>query len=44
MALKGQIPERTKETARRVVQAVVDKIRHLLEQNIRQAVTAYASS
>ena len=39
MALKGQIPERTKETARRVVQAVVDKSRHLLEQKIRQAVT-----
>ncbi len=38
MALKGQIPERTKETARIVVQAVVDKIKHLLEQQIRQAV------
>ena len=38
MSLKGQIPERTKETARMVVQAVVDKIRLLLEQRIRQAV------
>ncbi len=39
MALKGQIPERTKETARRVVKAVADKIKRLLEQKIRQAVT-----
>jgi len=38
MALKGQIPERTKETARMVVQAVVDKIKLALEQKIRQAV------
>jgi len=39
MALKGQIPERTKETARMVVKAVADKIKRLLEQKIRQAVT-----
>jgi len=38
MALKGRIPERTKETARMVVQAVVEKIKRLLEQRIRQAV------
>ncbi|QDS99209.1 VWA domain-containing protein [Adhaeretor mobilis] len=38
MALKGQIPERTKETARMVVRAVVDKIKLSLEQKIRQAV------
>lgn len=39
MALKGQIPERTKETARMVVRSVVDQIRLALEQKIRQAVT-----
>lgn len=38
MSLKGRIPERTKETARQVVRAVVDKIKRLLEQRIRQAV------
>jgi len=38
MSLKGRIPERTKETARIVVRAVVDKIKRLLEQKIRQAV------
>jgi hypothetical protein len=38
MSLKGRIPERTKETARMVVRAVVDKIKKLLEQKIRQAV------
>src|SRR5688572_2170916 len=38
MALKGRIPERTKETARMVVRAVVEKIKRLLEQRIRQAV------
>src|SRR5262249_36314699 len=38
MSLKGRIPERTKETARIVVRAVVEKIKHLLEQRIRQAV------
>src|SRR5207247_10593077 len=38
MSLKGRIPERTKETARMVVRAVVAKIKRLLEQRIRQAV------
>src|SRR6266478_2557815 len=38
MSLKGRIPERTKETARMVVRAVVEKIKKLLEQKIRQAV------
>ena len=32
MSLKGRIPERTKETARMVVRAVVEKIKRLLEQ------------
>ena len=38
MSLRGQIPERTKETARMVVRAVVDQIKLSLEQKIRQAV------
>jgi hypothetical protein len=38
MSLRGQIPERTKETARMVVRAVVEKIKLSLEQSIRQAV------
>ena len=38
MSLRGQIPERTKETARQVVRAVVEKIKLDLEQKIRQAV------
>lgn len=38
MSLRGQIPERTKETARMVVRAVVDQIKLALEQKIRQAV------
>lgn len=38
LSLGGQIPERTKETARMVVRAVVDKIKLSLEQRIRQAV------
>src|SRR5947208_6454312 len=38
MSLKGRIPERSKETARMVVRAVVEKIKRLLEQKIRQAV------
>ncbi len=38
MSLKGQIPEKTKDTARMVVQAVVDRIKLALEQKIRQAV------
>ncbi len=38
MSLSGKIPERTKETARMVVSAVVDEIKKRLEQRIRQAV------
>ncbi len=38
LSLSGQIPERTKETARMVVRAVVEKIKLELEQKIRQAV------
>ena len=38
MSLKGQIPERTKETARMVVRSVVEQIKLRLEQKIRQAV------
>lgn len=38
LSLRGQIPEQTKETARQVVQAVVDQIKLNLEQRIRQAV------
>lgn len=38
MSLSGQIPERTKETARQVVRAVVEEIKKVLEQKIRQAV------
>jgi hypothetical protein len=38
MSLRGQIPERTKDTARMVVRAVVEKIKLALESKIRQAV------
>src|SRR5262245_28036752 len=38
MSLKGRSPERTKETARFVVAAVVEEIKKKLEQRIRQAV------
>ncbi|HZZ82286.1 MAG TPA: VWA domain-containing protein [Gemmataceae bacterium] len=38
MSLSGKIPERTKETARMVVSAVVEEIKKKLEQKIRQAV------
>lgn len=38
MSLKGRIPERTKETARMVVAAVVDEVKKKLEQRLRQAV------
>lgn len=38
MSLSGRIPERTKETARMVVRAVVEQIKLVLEQKIRQAV------
>ncbi|ANF95756.1 VWA domain-containing protein [Paenibacillus bovis] len=39
MALKGKIPEKTKETARQLIQAVVDDLVRRLEQDIRRAVT-----
>jgi hypothetical protein len=38
MALKGRIPERTKETARQVVAAVVEEVKKKIEQRLRQAV------
>jgi hypothetical protein len=38
MSLSGKIPERTKETARMVVNAVVEEVKKKLEQKIRQAV------
>src|SRR6476646_11476942 len=38
MALKGRIPERTKETARIVVRAVVEEVKKKLEQRLRHAV------
>jgi hypothetical protein len=38
MSLRGQIPERTKDTARMVVRAVVEKTKLALESKIRQAV------
>lgn len=38
MSLSGKIPERTKDTARMVVSAVVEEIKKKLEQQIRQAV------
>ncbi len=39
MALKGKIPERTKDTARQLVKEVVEEITKKLENDIRQAVT-----
>ena len=39
MALKGQIPSKSKETARELVKAVVDEIMKRLEQDLRRAVT-----
>ncbi len=39
MALKGKIPERTKETARLLIQAVVDDLKQRMESNLRRAVT-----
>jgi hypothetical protein len=39
MALKGQIPEKSKETARLLVRKVVDEIMKRLEQGLRRAVT-----
>ncbi|SFL08490.1 VWA domain containing CoxE-like protein [Paenibacillus sp. 1_12] len=39
MALKGKIPEKTKETARQLVKAVVEEIVKRLSSNIQRAVT-----
>lgn len=39
MALRGQIPEKSKETARQLVKEVVDEIMKRMEQNLRRAVT-----
>lgn len=39
MALKGQIPEKSKETARQLVKEVVDEIMKRMEQDLRRAVT-----
>ena len=39
MALKGQIPEKSKETARQLVKEVVDEIMKRMEQDLRKAVT-----
>jgi hypothetical protein len=39
MSLKGKIPEKTKETARLLVQAVVDDLKKRLDTDIRRAVT-----
>ncbi len=38
MSLSGRIPERTKDTARMVVSAVVEEVKKKLEQRLRQAV------
>lgn len=38
MALKGKIPERTKDAARELVKSVVEDIKKLLENDIRRAV------
>ncbi|SET34620.1 VWA domain-containing protein [Paenibacillus sp. NFR01] len=39
LSLKGKIPEKTKDTARRLVQTLVDELVKLLETDIRRAVT-----
>ncbi|MDR1154899.1 MAG: VWA domain-containing protein [Bacteroidales bacterium] len=39
MALKGQIPEKSKETARQLIKEVVDEIMKRMEQDLRRAVT-----
>lgn len=39
MALKGQIPEKSKESARQLVREVVNEIMKRLEQDLRRAVT-----
>ena len=38
MALKGQIPERTKEAAREIIRQVVEELRRELENDLRRAV------
>jgi len=39
MALKGQIPEKSKDTARELVRSVVDEIMKRMEKDLRRAVT-----
>ncbi|GFN33899.1 hypothetical protein PCURB6_41590 [Paenibacillus curdlanolyticus] len=39
MTLKDKIPEKTKDTARLLVQAVVDELIRLMENDLRRAVT-----
>lgn len=39
MALKGQIPQKSKDTARELVKSVVDEIMKRMEQSLRRAVT-----
>lgn len=39
LALKGQIPEKSKETARQLVREVVDEIMKRMEENLHRAVT-----
>lgn len=39
LALKGQIPEKSKETARQLVRGVVDEIMKKMEQDMRRAIT-----
>ncbi|AMD84096.1 VWA domain containing CoxE-like protein [Capnocytophaga haemolytica] len=39
MALKGQIPKKSKDSARELVKAVVDEIMKRMEQDLRRAVT-----
>ncbi|MDR0269527.1 VWA domain-containing protein [Paenibacillus sp.] len=39
LSLKGKIPEKTKDTARMLVQAVVDELVKRMEQDIQRAVT-----
>ncbi len=39
MALKGKIPERTKDTARQLIAAVVEDLKQRMESDLRRAVT-----
>ncbi|MHA7966175.1 VWA domain-containing protein [Paenibacillus sp. CAU 1782] len=39
LSLKGKIPEKTKDTARQLVQAVVEELQKRLENDLRRAVT-----